>query len=447
MIHGLLAGAYPKPIVRIEGYAGSGKSTILPFILEKLGFDPFRVSFLAPTGKAAKVMRKKLSAQNFPNPIATTIHSAIYRAKPAPVAQLEDELEKHQIDLSMAKIDLGIAKAEGGDVGAQERLIEKLTRAVARLQADLHNLYLEDKISFQLNVDSPLAQSQLIVIDEGSMVGKMMAGDLGYFNVPILVMGDPGQLPPVGDDPGLLVGTPDFFLSEVHRQAAENPIIKLATLARKGRELPYGDYHDPDGILRAQVVRRRDWDPDSLIEKARLSLEEDEDANLPQVLVGTNRTRYRITQMFREGLPKGPTKNEPLIVRKNSKEHPALVNGALAKCLSDEVNLKDGDVVCRMSFMDEEGASYENMRVFQGLFEDHHAGQKNSFTADSRSAYRAKQSSIHLDFGWALTVHNAQGSQWDHVVLVDESSVFKEDCDKHLYTGITRAAETLTILV
>ena len=57
----------------LEGYAGSGKSTILPFIIEQCGLRPEDVAFCAPTGKAAKVMTSKLNGQT-----ASTIHSLIY---------------------------------------------------------------------------------------------------------------------------------------------------------------------------------------------------------------------------------------------------------------------------------------------------------------------------------------------------------------------------------
>ena len=51
-----------------------------------------------------------------------------------------------------------------------------------------------------------------------------------------------------------------------------------------------------------------------------------------------------------------------------------------------------------------------------------------------------------FDYGYALTVHKAQGSQWDDVVLFDESYAFREHRARWLYTAITRAAETITIV-
>lgn len=52
-----------------------------------------------------------------------------------------------------------------------------------------------------------------------------------------------------------------------------------------------------------------------------------------------------------------------------------------------------------------------------------------------------------FDFGYVLTVHKAQGSQWDDVVLFDESFAFPDSRERWLYTGITRAAKQLTLVV
>jgi len=42
-------------------------------------------------------------------------------------------------------------------------------------------------------------------------------------------------------------------------------------------------------------------------------------------------------------------------------------------------------------------------------------------------------------------VHKSQGSQWNSVVVLDESFVFKQDAARHLYTAITRAAERVVV--
>jgi superfamily I DNA/RNA helicase len=51
-----------------------------------------------------------------------------------------------------------------------------------------------------------------------------------------------------------------------------------------------------------------------------------------------------------------------------------------------------------------------------------------------------------FDFGYAITVHKAQGSQWPNVMVFDESEVFEQDAKRWLYTALTRASNTVTVL-
>jgi exodeoxyribonuclease-5 len=52
-----------------------------------------------------------------------------------------------------------------------------------------------------------------------------------------------------------------------------------------------------------------------------------------------------------------------------------------------------------------------------------------------------------FDFGYALTVHKPQGSEWPEIVLIDESRFFRDDRWRHQYTGITRASQRLIMVV
>ena len=61
--------------------------------------------------------------------------------------------------------------------------------------------------------------------------------------------------------------------------------------------------------------------------------------------------------------------------------------------------------------------------------------------------FMMRRESDEFDYGYALTVHKAQGSQWDDVILFDESGAFREHRDRWLYTGLTRAARRITVVV
>jgi exodeoxyribonuclease-5 len=428
LIRSRITGANPEKLTYLAGYAGTGKSTILPFILDDAGINPNDIAFVAPTGKAAKVMRTKLKAQGFTNWMATTYHSAIYRARPAPIAMLEGNLDE-------ARRHLDELIAHGGQGRELEFLDTK--KMVKRLTEELENAYSSDKPSFQLNMDCGMESKKLIVVDEGSMVGVTGASDLMYWGVPILVMGDPGQLPPVEEEPGLTCGTPDYFLTEIHRQALDNPILEIATMAREGKQIPEGVYGDG----RAVVIKR------SAFNDGHFDWREP----APKFIVGANKTRWAVTKLLRSGYlgegaeRLGPRTGEPMIVRKNSRQYPNLVNG------SDVTAVTDGQLVANqttftMSFEDEDGVKYTN-KCFQGHFEEHFSRKPGGYSTDSRAAYRAKKNSVELDWGWAITCHKAQGSQYDDVVVIDESGMFREDSAKWKYTAVTRAAEQLTLLV
>src|SRR3546814_19435893 len=82
---------------------------------------------------------------------------------------------------------------------------------------------------------------KLFVIDECRMVDEELGRDLKSFGIPILVLGDPGQLPPVSGGGFFTNHDPDVLLAELHRQAAATPSIRVHTNVRAGRRLDHGD--------------------------------------------------------------------------------------------------------------------------------------------------------------------------------------------------------------
>ncbi|MBI3275594.1 MAG: AAA family ATPase, partial [Methylocystis sp.] len=96
--------------------------------------------------------------------------------------------------------------------------------------------------SFVLNEDSAAARAALIVIDECSMVDAELGRDLLSFGKKVLVLGDPAQLPPIKGGGFFTEAEPDVMLTQVHRQAAGNPIIRLSMTIREGGRLERGVY-------------------------------------------------------------------------------------------------------------------------------------------------------------------------------------------------------------
>jgi ATP-dependent exoDNAse (exonuclease V) alpha subunit len=139
--------------------------------------------------------------------------------------------------------------------------------------------------SFSLNRQSDVKKADLVIIDECSMVDEELGRDLMSFGVPVLVLGDPAQLPPVKGGGFFTEHEPDVMLTEVHRQARDNPIIRMSMDIRGGERLSLGDY----GASR--VMQRGALGKD---EMANLVLAAD------QVLVGRNKTRRDFNLRMRE---------------------------------------------------------------------------------------------------------------------------------------------------
>jgi exodeoxyribonuclease-5 len=314
-----------------------------------------KVLFAAFTGKAACVMRSKGCLG------ASTIHSLIYRAR------------------------------ESG----------------------------EETPSFELWNEAPASKAKLIVIDECSMVDAELARDLMSFSVPLLVLGDPAQLPPIQGGGFFTDAEPDAMLTEVHRQAQDDPIMRLSMDIRAGNGIAEGQYGA------TQVVRREELDPKRVL-----------DAD--QVLVGRNATRraYNARLRQRRGFAEAlPMAGDKLVCLRNNRRK-GLFNGGLWMVKERPRARRQ---ILRMHLRPDEDLGERTVKV--SVRPECFTGGIEGLEWPQRKKYD------EFDFGYVLTVHKAQGSQWDDVVLFDESRAFPDNRERWLYTGVTRAAKRLTVVV
>jgi exodeoxyribonuclease-5 len=274
------------------------------------------VKFAAFTGKAALVMRNK-GCDN-----ASTIHSLIYRARESGVEQP----------------------------------------------------------SFELWDDAPASKAKLIVIDECSMVDAELGRDLMSFDCPLLVLGDPAQLPPIQGGGFFTDCEPDAMLTEVHRQAQDDPIVRMSMDIREGRELEIGRHGE------SEVVARNELDP----QRGRRPVA------APAAYSNVRNAEHH------EGSP-------------SQRQSPCNNRGR----------------ACQWRAGRSRG---RQVKIISGF-------------ARRRLRKNARPSRPEFDYGYVLTVHKSQGSQWDDVVLFDESFAFQDSRARWLYTGITRAAKRLSVVV
>ena len=382
-----------QQVFRLFGYAGTGKSTIAKEFDRMVGGLTLYAAF---TGKAALVLQRKGCP-------ATTIHKLIYIPAPKStkrLEELEDELVMAELELKHADVD---------EVLTMAAEIDSLKEEISQANE------IANQPAFAPNPESDLKDADLLVIDEVSMVGRQMAKDLLGFGVKILVLGDPGQLPPVADTGFFTEAEPDFMLTEVHRQASESPVLALATKVRQGEDLPRGQ-HGTSRVLSRGV------------------LDISEVAAFDQVLCGTNRARRETNQQIREELgfkTHLPEEGDKLICLRNDYDV-GLLNGSQWTVLDAHVV---NDDVIRLTVEGDNGGAM-SVSCWRHYFEER---EKDLRPWDIR-AFQA------FDFGYVITVHKSQGSSWPNVLVIDQSSVFRENASKHLYTAITRASESVTVV-
>lgn len=278
-----------------------------------------------------------------------------------------------------------------------------------RRRRQLHLIMNGKDPGFALNEDSSANSARLIVVDEFSMLNEEIIRDLQLFNRRILYLGDPAQLPPIEGNSPL---TPDCFLDEVVRQALDNPVLRAATMVREGEVLP----HECDW---GNFVRFRN--------KADASWEICSAAD--QILCGKNLTRSEINKKFRKKLGmKGQLDIGDKLVCLENDHSIELYNGTVGE-------------VTHIAPSGCYGLGGKKIHLVQGdnLF----TGIQPAFPWEYEGVPAWQMKDCHkFDYGYALTVHKSQGSEWNNIVVFNEIHRMKG----WLYTALTRAREKVTLV-
>ncbi len=361
-----------KPYITLGGYAGTGKTTLIAILRQELAKidKELKVGFASYTGKAARVLKTKLKDQKviLPKDSVSTIHALIY----SPIVNEKEEI-----------------------IGWERK--EKI-------------------------------DCNLIIIDEASMVDGIIWTHLLSYRVPIIVVGDHGQLPPIKGNFNLMQ-EPELRLEEIHRQARQNPIIGLSIQAREHGLIRPGKY--------SSVVRKfapEDLDRQETMGEMLMDFNTD-----TLILCGYNSTRRKLNNHIRSVLGFQsliPESGDRVIcLRNNHKKR--IYNGMLGTL--NYIKKKDQHWYEVEISMDGEDEKYE------GLI------SVDQFNSELPMNFTAKRSQIMrgdlFDFGYALTVHKAQGSQAKKVILFEErfKQMTDDDWKRWLYTAVTRAEEELYI--
>lgn len=365
----------------ISGYAGTGKSTLVRFIIDALDVDEDKVAYATYTGKAAEVLRKK------GNPNAMTLHRLLYDSIP---------------------------RQGGGFI----RIPKK-----------------------QLDYD-------IVVVDEVSMVPKTMVDMLLAHRVYILFLGDPGQLPQIDKkETHNLLDHPHVFLDEVMRQAAESEIIQLTMKIRNGEDIPFMHGKEVIVVPKTELVTGHlTW------------------ADI--IICATNKTRHNMNRQKREllGYSGVLQTGERIIVKRNywedcDEDGNALVNGTVGtvanpyesfvRIPSYIKNDRRDLPLIGCIFTPDGGKSFDTFEIDKDYL------LKEEPCVDWRVSYQLGKLKPKIGdilpkqatYGYALTCHAAQGSEFDKVLVIEESFPFdKKEHARWLYTAVSRSAEKCVLV-
>ena len=359
-----------KPFITLGGYAGTGKTTLISAFRRKLP-KKLKIAFVSYTGKSTQVLKDILisSKSIFEGDFIGTIHSLIY----SPI------VDKHEVIIGWEKRNL---------------------------------------IDFNL-----------IIIDEASMVNRQIWDDLLSFNIPIIAIGDHGQLPPIEGEFNLMQN-PELKLEKIHRQLADNPIIKLSMIVRQTGQIPMGKFSD--NVFK---ISKQDELSQEKISELLSSYNKD-----TLVLCGYNSTRIKLNQFIRTSLgfesPLPASRDRVICLRNNHVNQ--IYNGMLGNIKS--INSLDDE------WYDADIEFDLSEQLFSGPI------YKQQFNNPSganftKNRYRTIKGDL-FDFGYALTVHKAQGSEADRVILFEEKfpKIDEETWRRWLYTAVTRSRQELFII-
>ena len=381
-------------ILTVGGYAGTGKTTLISKVRKDLGRG-LKVAFCAYTGKAASVLKKKLIEQSaiFSGDYCGTIHRLIYIP-----------------------------------------IVDESTNEIIRWDKTSHLDY------------------DIIICDESSMVGEEIFEDLQSFEIPILAVGDHGQLPPV-DSAMNLMENPDIKLEKIHRTAEESPIIKLSLMARNEGFIPFNKFSN-------EVMKVYPNDPE-------ITRFVKESGNFMDsvILCGFNNTRVSMNtkiRNFRNLHGIHPHIGERVICLKNNNDaKPSpIYNGVCGtvyyfktynKYCYAEIDIDGSDrykgKISSHAFNTPKPNLNEYILVSKNENRDIDLDNYIHTGYFNKNSLRKKFLDT-FDYGYCLTVHKSQGSEWENVMVIEEPCKYWSGdlWNRWLYTAVTRAKHRLVIV-
>lgn len=369
----------------ISGYAGSGKSTLVRFIIDALSSYGIKeetdVCFACYTGKAAQVLIDK------GNKNSMTTHKLIYQAFPRPDGTFSY-----------------IPKKE-----------------------------LEYKV---------------IIVDECSMLPKKMADKLlSYYGIYVVFCGDPGQLPPINkDDDNHLLDRPHIFLDQIMRQAEDSGIIQLSMKVREGNNIDNFKSDDaivlPSSELNTGML---EWADIILCATNKTRTQINQQMRNLYGLSGAPKDGDKIINLHNDWnrfSEEGNALTNGVIGYIHNPYESWVHTPPFARIPFNEIKVYTGE------FISETGDNFGALTIDKSLIDTGTPSLSNKQKYLLRKNEKTRVlMPYEFDYAYAITCHKSQGSSWKNVLVIEEGFPFvKEEHQKWLYTAITRAEEKVVVV-
>ena len=331
---------------------------------------------------------------------------------------------------------------------AAQVLLKKGNKNVITLHKLLYKSIPKESGGF-VRIPNPSIPYKIVVVDEVSMAPKTLMDLLFKHNVYVICLGDPFQLPPVDKkEDNHLLDAPHIFLDEIMRQAQESEIIQLSMAIRENRPIEVFQGKE------VQILNKEELNTGML-------------TWADQILVATNATRVSINAQMRKLLNFGeqPQDGDKIICLRNywdcfSDNEEPLVNGTigilkdsfltkryLPRIVKSTNGLSHIDLIMG-DFISDSGMYFHSLEMDKKMIDT------GEFSLDWKTVYQLNRNPktrdippLEFTYGYAITCHKAQGSEWDKVLVIEEKFPFdKIEHARWLYTAVTRSSEKLVLV-
>jgi exodeoxyribonuclease-5 len=425
--------AHGYPVLSIGGLAGSGKTWLTGQLSEVLGA---RCAYGAPTHRAAAVLRGKLDERDALN--VRTYHSLLYQARAT--------YRCLRTGRPVTEIPCGCPDPEECDCSKAFKPCVEPSDHTCQIQEDL-------KFTLRTAVGG---RRDLIILDEASMVSEERVKEIASLGVPVLLVGDHGQLAPVKEEMNRWMKNPDIVLTTNHRQSDVTGIISAARHVRETGRLPLGTYGDGSTACVSAALR-----PEVLAVASRDRLPPSPNH---AIITHTNKLRAAVNRGYRDtpahlAAPGQPVVGDRVVSLQNGDrvivtpgeglgrgedgwrptgEMEFVFNGSTGTIRSVRRPERPGQrwVTCVVE-LDADRRGKPGCHVLTQLV-------VKQLGAESRLAPNEYPDGRHLwDLAYALTAHKAQGSEFSRVVVLDTKP---PEPKRWLYTAMTRAKDKLVVV-